>query len=160
MKISWKVNLRFKKKILRSKNGPEIAKLFPWFLTAWFEFLDLQNLLKIEGLIFETLDSNFCGLLNEFFHMNNNVLKKNLILKSYFEVLYKKIMIVIVIINSIIKFYWFFDHLPSIQLRKPFRNLPTGWTRRWGSWNSNGVFILTGIDCFEWSVIVLYRVFF
>ena len=68
-------------------------------------------------------------------------------------------MIIIAIINSIIKFHnWVcFDHLPSIQLRKPFRNLPTGWTRRWGSWNSNGVLILTGIDCFEWSVIVLLR---
>ena len=34
-----KVYPRFLKKSWRSKKGPKIAKLFPWFLTTWFKLL-------------------------------------------------------------------------------------------------------------------------
>ena len=37
-----KINLRFLKNSWMSKNRPEIAKLFSWFLTTWFELL-FQN---------------------------------------------------------------------------------------------------------------------
>ena len=56
-------------------------------LAIFGPFLDFQEYFKNRGSTFETSDSGFCDLLNELFHMNKkNFLKKNQILKSYFEV--------------------------------------------------------------------------
>ena len=60
---SKNLTLDFKKNSWRSKNGPKI--------------LDLQEFLKNRGLGFQTSDSYFCDLLNEFFHMNKKNSKKN-----------------------------------------------------------------------------------